>query len=348
MARREVQLAPGTTILITKNEHGPQRIYELLPTARRAFIVTYNLPKPGGALLDALEHATQLETLRLVTNIPNWWESYWSYDAKMRAREAIQSSIGKLNILAQRHGAEIYFTRTNHSKIYVLDDVAYVGSSNFSDESANNVEAGVLIENQDEVDELRHAAWDLLKVDIRLHPTIADAAAASLEDWLREELQFENIYRAVHDSDLDQAQHEFQRAVKRLLELAHRAETVLDDARDPHWAEPLQSVIREATSLDEIGQVVGNLEYRFGKIQSCIEFSFQAAVAQHVVANCSDEETLEWWQEDGRRVAEEEWEVLRTAALTDLRRVVDVLEEVKSRVVKNLQRLQRPVDNTKA
>jgi hypothetical protein len=346
MAKNEIELPEGARLVITKDEHGPQEVYDRLPTARTAFIVTYNLPKAGGPLLQALERATQLESLRLITNIPSWWSSYWGESAKKKAREAIQSSIARLNTLAKRDGVEIYFTRRNHSKIYVLDDIGYVGSSNFSDESANNVEAGVIVEDDDVLDELRKATWDLLKPEARLHPTLATAAAASLADWLQDELQFESIYASVHDWDSASAQGAFRDAVDRLLELAQRAEAILDDVRDPNWAEPLQAVIRDATSLDEISDVVGNLEHSHGKIHSCIEFSFQRVIERHITEHCSDEDTLELWQESGQRLAEEQWEELRTAALEDLRRVVDVLEGVKNRLVEKLRQFQEPVDNT--
>ncbi|WP_148712930.1 phospholipase D-like domain-containing protein [Corallococcus sp. AB030] len=347
MPKNEIELSEGAKLVITKDEHGPQEVYDRLPTASTAFIVTYNLPKAGGPLLTALEGATQLESLRLVTNIPNWWASYWRDGPKLKAREAIKSSIDRLNTLATRRGVEIYFTRRNHAKIYVVDDIGYVGSSNFSDESASNVEAGVILEDEDVLAELREKSWDLLKADALLHPTLATAVAASLEDWLVEELQFESIYDAVHDSDSAHAQDEFTKAVQRLLDLAHRAEAVLDDARDPAWAEPLQAVIREATSLDEIGDVLGNLEYSYGKIQACIGFSFDGAINQHIVENCSEEENLEWWHEEGVRVAEEQWEELRAEALKDLRRVVDALEKIKRKLLTQLRQLQHPVDNTR-
>lgn len=283
MAKSKIELPEGTRLVITKDEHGPQEVYDRLPSARTAFIVTFNLPKAGGALLDALERATQLESLRLITNIPNWWVSYFSEKAKKKARTDIQSSIERLKTLAERDGVEIYFTRKNHSKIYVLDDVGYVGSSNFSDESANNVEAGVIIEDEDTLDELRRSSWELLRPEVRLHPTIAAALSESLADWLRDELDFESVYVVAHDWDSESAQEGFKEAVKRLVEFGQRAEAVLDDVRDDHWPVPVQAMLHEATSLDEVTKLVGGLDSSYGSIRSCIDFSFQAVIEKHIV-----------------------------------------------------------------
>lgn len=348
MAKNEIELPEGARLVITKNEHGPREVYERLPTARTAFIVTYILPKAGGSSSPRWR-ARPSSRACLSSRTSRVGGLHIGGDApKKKAREAIKRSIDRLNTLATRDGVEIYFARKNHSKIYVVDDIGYVGSSNFSDESAANVEAGVIVEGEDALAELREQSWGLLRTDALLHPTLATAAAASLGDWLEDELQFESIYIAVHNSDPANAQDEFKKAVQRLLELAHRAEAIFNDARDPDWAEPLQSVIREATTLDEIGDVIGDLEYSYGRIQACIGFSFDDAVDRHVVANCSDEETLELWREDGRRAAEEQWEELRKDALKDLRRVVDVLEGIKGKLQNQLRALQRPVDNTEA
>jgi len=342
MAKSEIELTEGARLVITKDEQGPQEVYDRLPTAREAFIVTYNLPRAGGPLLRALESATNLKSLRLVTNIPSWWATYWG-DARRKARDAIKESIEKLNGLAARDGVEIYFTQRNHSKIYIVDDIGYVGSSNFSDESAKNIEAGVVIEDEDALEDLQRSAWELLRSEARLHPTIAEALSESLAEWLREELDFESVYAATHDWDSASAQEGFKDAVKRLMEFGERAEAVLEDVRDDHWPAPLQAMLHEATSLDEISELLAELDYSHGSIRSCIDFSFQAAVERHIVDNCSDEDTMELWQESGQRVAEEQWEELRTHALKDLRAVVDALEGIKNRLI---AKLQAPVDNT--
>jgi len=342
MAKSEIELTEGARVVITKDEQGPQEVYDRLPTAEAAFIVTYNLPKAGGPLLRALEGATNLKSLRLVTNIPSWWATYWG-DARRKARDAIKSSIERLDGLAARDGVEIYFTQRNHSKIYIVDDIGYVGSSNFSDESAKNVEAGVVIEDTDALEELRRSAWELLRSEARLHPTIANALSESLAEWLRDELDFESVYAAAHDWDSASAQDGFKDAVNRLMEFGQRVEAVLEDVRDDHWAAPLQAMLHEATSLDEISELLADLDHSHGNIRSCIDFSFQAVIDRHIVENCSDEDTLELWQESGQRLAEERWEELRTDALKDLRAVVDALEGIKSRLI---EKLQSPVDNT--
>jgi hypothetical protein len=50
--------------------------------------------------------------------------------------------------------SKVYFCFENHAKALVVDDMAYVGSANFTEASAHNFEAGVLLTEKTEVDEL--------------------------------------------------------------------------------------------------------------------------------------------------------------------------------------------------
>ncbi len=50
--------------------------------------------------------------------------------------------------------SEIYFSFSNHAKVLIVDDIAYVGSANFTEASAQNFEAGVIITGKEEIEEL--------------------------------------------------------------------------------------------------------------------------------------------------------------------------------------------------
>ena len=45
--------------------------------------------------------------------------------------------------------AEVYFCFSNHAKIVMTNNIAYIGSSNFSEESADNFESGFISKDAD-------------------------------------------------------------------------------------------------------------------------------------------------------------------------------------------------------
>ena len=111
------------------------------PNAKYIDIITFNISQSQNSLLEALKEAgTRNIPIRLVTNIPNRWHSYWGATARNRAKETIKiyqrklkpESIGKL--------ANIFFKFNNHGKIILTNNIVYWGSANFSDESARNYE----------------------------------------------------------------------------------------------------------------------------------------------------------------------------------------------------------------
>lgn len=61
---------------------------------------------------------------------------------QIRPKETFHLYKSKLFPLKIADKAEVYFCFSNHAKIIMTDNIAYVGSSNFSEESADNFELG--------------------------------------------------------------------------------------------------------------------------------------------------------------------------------------------------------------
>ncbi|WP_228483147.1 phospholipase D-like domain-containing protein, partial [Pseudomonas aeruginosa] len=48
-----------------------------------------------------------------------------------------------------------FFNQKNHAKIIMTENIAYIGSQNFSDESRNNFESGIIIRDSDVIMQIR-------------------------------------------------------------------------------------------------------------------------------------------------------------------------------------------------
>ena len=140
------------TLVLSKDQLGYQEVVDQIPSANRVAVVTYNISASNDCLLKALRECDA--EVRLITNIPGRFESYMSANARDRASSKMTQMFRKLN--PDRFGplAKILFCFRNHAKIILTDAVAYVGSANFSEESAGSWESGVIVRDSQTISEI--------------------------------------------------------------------------------------------------------------------------------------------------------------------------------------------------
>ncbi|MBI1178719.1 hypothetical protein GC207_14900 [bacterium] len=137
------------------NSHGFQALLERLPKSKRVTIVTYSLDEDAQSpLLDGLRKLREDCHLTIITSIPKRFEGYFGNNPREQAKKVIEAYLENLMPGNFSCTSEVYFSFQNHAKIVVVDDVAYVGSANFTKASASNFEAGVIISGKDELEEL--------------------------------------------------------------------------------------------------------------------------------------------------------------------------------------------------
>lgn len=145
--RREIIINDDVKLVMTKDEFGYLEVLDTLDDANFVRIVTYNISKESNDLIKKLETFPKGKDVIIVTNIPSRFKGYTSSYAKARAQNAIDKYIERLNPEIYSANVKTFFNFGNHSKIIMTDKMAYIGSANFSDESKNNNECGVLITN---------------------------------------------------------------------------------------------------------------------------------------------------------------------------------------------------------
>ncbi|MGE3806528.1 MAG: phospholipase D-like domain-containing protein, partial [Gemmataceae bacterium] len=141
---------PGVTgeLVLTKDESGYQEVVEAFPTASWVEVVTFNISQKQDKLLSALRG---LEApLRLIADIPGRLDKYWGSSQKakyIKEKAAADIQLYMEKLAPEEFGplASISFCFSNHAKIIITDTVGYVGSANYSEESARNWEAGIIV-----------------------------------------------------------------------------------------------------------------------------------------------------------------------------------------------------------
>jgi hypothetical protein len=140
--KSERPMAAGWNLVLSAEELGFQQVLDTLPQASRVAILTYNFAKASGELVQRLRELPSETRLDIVSNIPETYETYYGPKPIARARRRIDEAKGVLDPKNYQAQTMIRFHLSNHAKIVATDLCAYVGSANFSDESADSVELG--------------------------------------------------------------------------------------------------------------------------------------------------------------------------------------------------------------
>ena len=154
LLRKEIEIT-NAKIVMTRDELGYSEVLEDFSTAEFIYIVTYNISGNNPTLLDKLKEASEDTEIKVFTNIPSRFNSYFADWASSKARTQINTYLTRLNPDQFNEFFSSYFVFNNHAKIIMTNNIAYIGSSNFSSESANSIEAGVIIKDKQAILQLK-------------------------------------------------------------------------------------------------------------------------------------------------------------------------------------------------
>lgn len=114
-------------------------------------IMTYNISAKDNndALLTRLNAVKETTEIKLITNIPSRFPQYYPSIAgqhmRNKARANIEVYLKKLDPSTFDATFAPYFNFTNHAKIIGTENIVYIGSANYSNESRYNIETGIII-----------------------------------------------------------------------------------------------------------------------------------------------------------------------------------------------------------
>lgn len=131
----------------SKNELGYTEVLDDFTAAEEIIIFTYNISERQTQLINAIKSAAENTEISIFTNIPSRWDKYFGgFESQYRlnARKKINVYLAKLNPDGIGEKVNVFFNFENHGKIVMTNNIVYIGSSNYSEESSNNIEFGVI------------------------------------------------------------------------------------------------------------------------------------------------------------------------------------------------------------
>lgn len=152
---REIEVKGEIEVILGKGKYGYQKVLDDFKVAKKIMIITYNISVRGAQeLIGYLKNVDSECEITIITNIPGRFENYYKYYYKKKARENISKYIKILNPEDYKSKILVYYNIANHSKFISTENIAYMGSQNFSDESKENFESGILFTNKDTIKRL--------------------------------------------------------------------------------------------------------------------------------------------------------------------------------------------------
>ncbi|SDB01885.1 phospholipase D-like domain-containing protein [Eubacterium oxidoreducens] len=142
-----------------------QEVLDDFENAKKVRIVTYNISKKtnDGSNLKRLMDLPEGTDIQIITNIPNHWDTYFK-GAAQKYRDSLELYLGKLNPELYNANNFVGFKFDNHAKLIGTDNILYIGSANYSDESARNEEMGFITTDKDFIEKVYKEIFETTKI----------------------------------------------------------------------------------------------------------------------------------------------------------------------------------------
>ncbi len=185
----QLDLAANIELLLTRNEYAFQRVLDDAKTSKRFYVVTWAILNGDKDLLHHIREHRADRTSVIICRIPSRRDSYgdhdWSDENRAKARKDIDEHFRRLAPETLPPKTSVYFNHHNHSKIVATENIAYIGSANFTPGTKANYEAGILLTDPEQIAAVLNALLPKLMAEVDAYQDLAASKlAAEIGDLL--------------------------------------------------------------------------------------------------------------------------------------------------------------------
>ncbi len=158
-----------TDIVLTEGEYGFNEVLEDYKNATFINIVTYNIRSfDDSVLIRALREVESTVPINIVLNIParqdQYVDRYGKFSESLARKAAMQIRYYLRTLEREKFGdLNVFFNFSNHAKLVMTNNIAYIGSQNYSDASSENFELGVIIRDFNAIRQIDSVIFNLIK-----------------------------------------------------------------------------------------------------------------------------------------------------------------------------------------
>lgn len=266
----EIPIQKGE-LVIGRDSLNYQKVLDDFCNAKIVRILTYNISKNpyNNKLMHALETVSAEADVKVITNIPSRMPTYYNSPGgeamKNGYRNNFSAYLRRLNPENFRSNPEVLFNFTNHAKIIGTENIVYIGSANYSDESAENIESGTIISDKDVIERIYNEFFPAVLNDsipyfeddfnvFRLFALSMKAKFSKWLFWFNNNLIWENLelgIRGVCDSfELDEdGLFELHSDIEELNDFIVHVENTYSD-EDDEYNELVEKIIEAYNTIN--------------------------------------------------------------------------------------------------
>lgn len=358
----------------TKNELAYQEVLDDFNNASRIIILTYNISNKQSMLLEKLKETRTDCEICIITNIPSRWETYYQENYRELAHKSIKTYMTKLEPSKFCNKLNTFFDFNNHGKIIMTENIVYVGSANFSEESTDNREVGFISKDTELIGYFKHELFPEIKnesipyyeydfTELLLEARMALLAIHTLKSDLHQATYSYDNHRGIESFYYDENKNDFSEKLRySLITLSEESVSIANKICD---------AIDEITVCDETKtNISSNITEQLLNTQNALSdlcwdetiidlssFDLENRINEILQDDYSleaDEENLEFCIEKASETAYNELHSLNNDAkstidelLSDLKEFINILsnliEYFKSFEIKKVNKL---IDNT--
>jgi hypothetical protein len=270
-------------IAISNEEFGYGAVLDDFPKALFINIITYNISPRENELMDLIRSLDSEKEVTIITNIPGRFPKYCG-KGRERAATNIKNYLALLDPSKFRCKLSVFFNFKNHQKIIMTNNIAYIGSENFSTESKSNFECGVLFKNPEIISKLSNGFIPYIKSEsigynntegFKIRMIYIKDKFESLYNLIHEGImahydtpvRYNELGEEIYDEDLDTIKIEIYRDdLDDLGDRISEFENLIDDMRCDIDFEQIPPMF-DAAFLGGIKELIdlGNLLYKYAR-----------------------------------------------------------------------------------
>ena len=333
--------------LVAKDELTYVEVLEDFSKANKIFILTYSISNKNNELLKALKQCGENTQVKIISNIPGRWQEYFNDNYAKRAQKNISIYKSKLNPEKISERAESYFCFANHAKIIMTENIAYVGSANFSEESSENFEAGFISRDKNFIKFLENDIFPWI-IEYSSEYGI-DNKLLFLKTAINKSIvMFESIYEKFHMSFYSLVDHRgqeqwFYNTTDNIISVNDIEETNEICNKYLELLEEINSIFKNKNIIDagiedisdlieDSNNIVNSIQQIFyEKLYDLAMFNKQDYIDEYINNNSAEayDENLECYIEKAMDIANEAFEELAEQVKDDADELLEKLECMK-------------------
>ncbi|MGZ0879277.1 phospholipase D-like domain-containing protein [Priestia megaterium] len=188
-------------LVLSFGECSYQEVLDDFKNSNSIQIVTFNMDSDP-YLKEKLDELNPEVELNLVSNIPNRYARYYYGWANQKAKKTIDTYFDIVNPENFDAKTSAHFNFKNHAKIIATDNIAYIGSANFTGGSRENFECGIIIKDKDVIQQIREEfIGEITDHSIRFYGTRLSSEKILVFKVLQ---QMNYIYEILHEQIYNQ------------------------------------------------------------------------------------------------------------------------------------------------